>query len=610
MALKPLVPADLTSMMEAGYSPAQQRAAGLNVGSPYGDQTFIQPVMIPVPEKSGVASLQDIFEQKRDVYRGILGDPEEQRRASQSQALFTIANFGLQLAGATGGRVGASFGEKLAQAAQGSQLFPSISAISQQQREAQQKFDLAALQAAETERAAALKAEADLRAKDAKSPSLKNLVGPDKTTVLFSFNENDPSQYAKAERIKDQNKGSFYGTPGSSSSDSMKEFVAIAPVTVRGVEVPVGGRISLTSEEIKGISPNKIELFRPEKHGGATTQFKALENIPAGTIPGVKVSLAEGQIVQLTPTQVSAAPTLLERYTSETELASAYRNLILPGGKILKVVQKGVELFDIEGKPLELTPSELAGSAFVSDDKAFELGRLVEEQEAAGARADILEVQNLLENPSAAFKEAVKTYTDATGKEQTELTTGELVAQVLPNLRPEDRAQYVSNAVEAVRKGVGFFPKLNRVISDVGGAVFEGLQEYAIDEVEAGQYINTLNVLVRVGLAQSPRFAEAEQERLANLVPTADNFFTNPRAALSQLAIVKRELQRRQVELYNALKTESDSTIRRELKGRLRATESALSMVIDVPTAGFGTQKDIDSISREIREGGGVRVKQ
>lgn len=168
MALKPLVPADLTSMMEAGYAPAQQRAAGLNVGSPYGDQTFIQPVMIPVPEKSGVASLRDMYEQKRDVYRSILGDPEEQRSAAQSRALFTIANFGLQLAGATGGRVGASFGERLAQAAEGSQLFPTISAISQQQRADQQKFDLAALQAAETERALALKAAADLAGKDTK----------------------------------------------------------------------------------------------------------------------------------------------------------------------------------------------------------------------------------------------------------------------------------------------------------------------------------------------------------------------------------------------------------------------------------------------------------
>ena len=167
----------------------------------------------------------------------------------------------------------------------------------------------------------------------------------------------------------------------------------------------------------------------------------------------------------------------------------------------------------------------------------------------------------------------------------------------------------MSNAVEAVRKGVGFFPKLNRVISDVGGAVFEGLQEYKIDQVEAGQYINTLNVLVRVGLAQSPRFAEAEQERLAKLVPTADNFFTNPRAALSQLAIVKRELQRREIELNNALATETDAAVRRELKGRLRAAESALAMVVDVPTAGFGTQRDIDAISEEIREGGGVRVK-
>jgi len=192
MALKPLVPADLTQMMEAGNSPAQQRAAGLNVGSPYGDKTFIQPVMIPVPQKSGVASLQDVFEQKRDVYRGILGDPEEQRSAAQSQALFTIANFGLQLAGATGGRVGASLGEKIAQAAETSKVFPTISALSQQQRESQQKLDLAALGAAEAERAASLKAAAELAGKETKlNTDLYEVygVGSDgKSTILDTIN--------------------------------------------------------------------------------------------------------------------------------------------------------------------------------------------------------------------------------------------------------------------------------------------------------------------------------------------------------------------------------------------------------------------------------------
>ena len=122
-----------------------------------------------------VPSLQNMFEEKRDVYRGILGDPEEQLKNSQSQALFTIANFGLQLAGATGGRVGASFGEKLAQAAQGSQLFPSISAISQQQRAEQQKLDLAALTSAEKQRTDLLSAKAAAEKAAQERESSRNL---------------------------------------------------------------------------------------------------------------------------------------------------------------------------------------------------------------------------------------------------------------------------------------------------------------------------------------------------------------------------------------------------------------------------------------------------
>ena len=119
----------------------------------------------PPPPPTGIASLQDTFEKKRDVYRGILGDPAAQREGAQADALFAIANFGLQLAGATGGRVGATFGEKLAQAAEGSKVLPTISGVAKNYRDANQKFDLAALGAAEAERTAALKAEAERAAK-------------------------------------------------------------------------------------------------------------------------------------------------------------------------------------------------------------------------------------------------------------------------------------------------------------------------------------------------------------------------------------------------------------------------------------------------------------
>tara|TARA_S200002703_G_scaffold8523_3_gene8599 strand:+ start:479 stop:2785 length:2307 start_codon:yes stop_codon:yes gene_type:complete len=185
MALKPLVPADLNPVgydrrMEAGFTPQQQLAA-INpitytpaqvgdIANRVGTNAFAAGRGSQTPDlERGVASLQEMFEDKRDVYRGILGDPEEQRSAAQSQALFTIANFGLQLAGATGGRVGASLGEKLSQAAEASKLFPTISAISQQQRESQQKFDVAALGAAEAERTAALKTQAAEKAARAKA---------------------------------------------------------------------------------------------------------------------------------------------------------------------------------------------------------------------------------------------------------------------------------------------------------------------------------------------------------------------------------------------------------------------------------------------------------
>jgi len=109
-----------------------------------------------------VPTLQQEYEDRRDTYRGILGDPAEQRKMTQAQMLFDIANTALAFSTA-GSRPGMSPAERLAEAAVETKLFPTIAARTAAQKEQQQKFDLAALQSAETSLAAKEKAAADYR---------------------------------------------------------------------------------------------------------------------------------------------------------------------------------------------------------------------------------------------------------------------------------------------------------------------------------------------------------------------------------------------------------------------------------------------------------------
>ena len=90
---------------------------------------------------------------RRRLHRASSAELDEQKRLTQAQMLFDIAQAGLQFAGTTEGR---SVAERLANAAAQSQLFPTIGARAAQfqgvkdaQKQEQRAMDLAALESAE-----------------------------------------------------------------------------------------------------------------------------------------------------------------------------------------------------------------------------------------------------------------------------------------------------------------------------------------------------------------------------------------------------------------------------------------------------------------------------
>ena len=134
-----------------------------------------QPVQMYAPggEVEEASALQSVYEKRLPTYMQILGDPSaqlaDQKRLTQAQMLFDLANTGLAFAAPMQGeRPGLSAAERLAMATQQSQLFDKIGARAQAQQDrvaaaeqAKQGIRSAALTASEAELTAERKAEAD-----------------------------------------------------------------------------------------------------------------------------------------------------------------------------------------------------------------------------------------------------------------------------------------------------------------------------------------------------------------------------------------------------------------------------------------------------------------
>jgi hypothetical protein len=117
--------------------------------------------------------LQTAYEGRLPLYKSIVGDPtaqlEEQQKLTKANMLFDIANTALAFAAPMQGETpGMSAAERLAMAAQKTQLLPTIGARAQQQLDAkkaataaEQKMKLGALGAAEADVTAQAKAKAD-----------------------------------------------------------------------------------------------------------------------------------------------------------------------------------------------------------------------------------------------------------------------------------------------------------------------------------------------------------------------------------------------------------------------------------------------------------------
>ena len=193
------------------------------------------------PGGAVASGAQAYLPQFQELYSSVLGDPaqrqaelDEQKRLTQAQMLFDIAQAGLQFAGTTEGN---TIAERLANAAAQSQVFPRIGERAAGQLQAKQaleaekrQMDLAALQSsiAASQSDVSAKQAMDLAAarQSASDPSYKRVISEDGVD-LGTFNVNDPLKRSEFETAIANNPGASAYNLGTKPESNAIDFKSV-----------------------------------------------------------------------------------------------------------------------------------------------------------------------------------------------------------------------------------------------------------------------------------------------------------------------------------------------------------------------------------------------
>jgi hypothetical protein len=288
------------------------------------------------------------------------------------------------------------------------------------------------------------------------------------------------------------------------------------------------------------------------------------------------IRIVRGQLVEVTEDGTKAI------FGERTPLNGTFENMILSNGDNIIVKKVGEDLYDKTGAVIDLNSSKYTDAVLVSKDKAFSEARLA---------SSMAEAKQKLK----ALRQDVGD--DFLGKQINKPTES---LQKLGVAGGANVSRRTFDALKAARQGVGFWNKLGQVFSEKVGGIIPALENLAANQVEAGNFIDAVNVLGRVALANSPRFAEAEQQRLANLFPSTDNFLANPANAIRRLVGLKRLMRQEYENNLDVLSRSSNASIRQQAEQQNYAIEGVLKMLETIPDRGFVDETKFDATMEEI----------
>jgi len=465
------------------------------------------------PTDQEVQRLKDIFEGRRDVYKGILGDPEEQKRLTQAQILFDIANTALTFsAPMPGEKKGLSPAQRLAMAATTTKLPQTIGARAEALRKDQQKLDLAALTASEGILAAEKKGEIELE----KARLTKNKFREVKPAnikrdgvVVEQIDLNSP-----AGRNRFNNLGEGETVEKLTTKSTKKLAPKIMEVRSKTNPAVIESYVDINAEGFKTTDYNDKVLttvgeYDTEKD---SKSYKPIQITFEGVTTTVDQNSEAGQAlinkankyntsnpdkpqynIEAVPTARTARGFLVEFDDGTSELVTS-----LDGGKSFfnRKTQKYMQSSD----------SSIKGFNPINDTETFKIIKI--QNASKEAKTKLKDLENALANSL-----------NVPGEEKKDLR----------------------DAFELVRDATGPYAKIIAGIDAVvGGFVpIKAVRNFFKDDVKARLYVKSIGILGRAALAVNPRLAVADLETTMQLFPDPDRFFANPETEVENLRKVK-----------------------------------------------------------------------
>ena len=414
---------------------------------------------------------------------------------------------------------------------------------------------------------------------------------------------------AELEDFKEKNPDMFAYMQGQdilSNSDYMAkfgltkdEFLALDDVVKRRLrDIDPKAEFRIVNEQIVDItdpSDPKVIFGNPKVKtltlGGEVLDITNPDDVKV--IYGNKkrdIRIVRGQLVEITDGET--VPIFGER----TPVTGTFENMLLRNGKNIIVKKVGQDLYDTEGNKINLDAEEYQGAILIDKSTAYDNVGSAKERAMAQEKLDKLERE---ENNQYIKSELNK------GKEVVN-EKGEKV-QIVPKLND---TKFVFDALEAARKGTGFWAVIRGSFATVAGGVIPPLRNVFKETQEARNYIRAVNVLLRVGIANSPRFAEGEQGRLGTLISSPDVLFANPEDSVRKLMILKKIMRGEyKLNLKILASSEKDTVIRRNAKNQNIAIEGALKLIENIPEDGFVSDEEYNKALERIEIMRGERNK-
>ena len=256
------------------------------------------------------------------------------------------------------------------------------------------------------------------------------------------------------------------------------------------------------------------------------------------------------------------------------------------GGGTETVTIVGGLAFDANNNSINLGSGKYAGSLILGKETAY--ASALDAQRKSQARQEINLTQGGIKAASVGkqIEEGVK------------LKDGTTFVEGSPR-----QAELVVNMVEKIQNGSGPYANLKVLFNSAMSLSPSswGWQDVFMKQVDAQNWMTAINITSRVALANSPRVAEGEQQRLGRItVPDPKQFFTNPRAALAKTMVLKQFLRKEKLTNLKLLSTSSDKMLIREATRQNASIDTFMDLLQDVPEYGFLDDDALNELEERI----------